>query len=140
MKNFKLISIYDEKSLNKYNSDSRWKESDLLPRFSERTVCFSCNREFSFEELIELFLHGNGAEEIGSISIIAEHFPQELYHLICDRKNMFHSKKLRFLLEEVAPSYLPLVLPAERLMDYEFKEEFLNDIWVDILIFYIHLK
>lgn len=132
MKHFRLVSVYDEKKQHQYESDPCLKRSDLLPSF-ERTVCFSDNRDFSFEELMTLFLRNKKEDSIGAISVIAEHFPAELYRFICDNAENISPKTWRFLCEEVIPCYLPLVLPKERLMDYAFSEEYASDIWVAIL-------
>ncbi len=134
MEKFKLVNICDEKAFGKYNSNCYWKKSVLLPCYREGYICFSCNENYSFEELIKIFLHGNDDDQIGAISIISEKYPCELYKFICNQRDYFPPKKLKFLFELVVPSYLPLVLPQERLMNYEFNQELLNDIWVNILV------
>ena len=134
MKNFVLVNIRDEKKLKKYQKDRSLKQSVILPYYCEGYACFSSNKDYSFEELINLFLQGSDDEEIGAISIIAESYPRELYNLICDHSDYFPLKKLKFIFEFVVPSYLPLILPKERLIDYKFNEKYLNDTWVNILV------
>lgn len=104
-----------------------------MPYFREEYICFSCNRDYSFEELINLFLQDNDAEEIGAISVVAESYPYDLYKFISNN-NYLNYRKLKFIFDYVVPGYLPLVLPKERLMDYEFNEEFLDNTWVKILL------
>lgn len=59
------------------------KQSVILPYYCECYVCFSLNKDFSFEELINLFLQSYDDEMIGAISVIAESYPYELYkHII----------------------------------------------------------
>ena len=106
----------------------------LLPCYRERCVCFCNNEDLSFEELTKTFIQGNDDEQIGAISIIAEDYPFELYRFICNQKDNFSPEKLRFILDFVIPSYLPLILPKEQLINYEFDKEFSNDIWVNILM------
>jgi len=134
MTKFKLVSFFDEKKIRKYSSSNSWKQCPLLPWYGERYVCFSRNEENSFEELVKTFLKGNSDERIGAISMIAERYPGELYQLICNQRDFFSLSKLRYIFYDVIPSYLPLYLPKERLMDYEFVGEFSNDIWVKILV------
>lgn len=111
MNNFKLISISNSRELNKYINDSCWNCSVLLPYYQERYACFSYNKDYSFEVLIDLFLYGNDSDQIGAISLIAEKFPYELYKFISDDKKYIPLNKLKFLLNIVIPSYLPLILP-----------------------------
>lgn len=134
MAKFKLVNIFDEKKIEKYNNSCFWKQCDLIPYFREGYVCFSYNEDYSFEELTRIFLQGNDDEQIGAISSIAEKYPTELYRLICDQKDYFSPKKLNFVFNFVVPSYLPLALPKERLIDYEFNKQFSTDIWVKILV------
>lgn len=134
MKNFVLVNIRDEKELKKYQKDRSFKESVILPYYGEGYICFSSRNNYSFEELTKMFLQGNEDEQIGAISIIAERHPCELYRFICNQSSCFSPKKLRFIFDFVVPSYLPLILPKERLIDYEFAQEFSNDIWVNILV------
>lgn len=134
MRKFKLVNSRDEKKIAKYNGNGSWKQSILLPYYREGYICFSCNKDYSFEELINMFFHGNDDEQIGALSIIAESYPRDLYKLICNHSGCFPPRKLKFIFDFVVPSYLPLILPKERLMDYKFNEEFLNDIWVNILV------
>ena len=134
MKNFVLVNIRDEKNLNKYKKSLAYKQSVILPYYSEGYTCFSLHKNYSFEQLIKIFLQGTEEEQIGAISIIAERYPYELYQLIYCRKDCFSQKKLKFILDFVIPSYLPLVLPKERLINYEFDKEFSNDVWVNILV------
>lgn len=134
MAKFKLVNIFDEKKIDKYNSNCFWKQCVLLPYYRERYICFSHNEDFSFEELTKTFLQGNDDEQIGAISIIAERYPCELYRWIYNQRDYFPPKKLRFIFDFVVPSYLPLILPKEQLIDYEFNKEFSNDIWVNILV------
>lgn len=134
MSKFKLVNICDKKKIGKYSSNGFWKQSVLLPCYREKYICFSCNEDLSFEELIQTFIHGNDEEQIGAMSIIAERYPCELYRLICSQRNYLSQQKLRFIFDVVVPSYLPLILPKERLIDYEFDKELSNDIWVNILV------
>lgn len=133
MKDFLLVNIRDEKQLKKFQRNSALKQSVLLPCFCEGYVCFSFDKEYSFEELLTLFLHGDMEEAIGAVSIIAESFPQDLYILMRNHADYFTPEKLKFLLDFVVPSYLPLMLPKERIMEYDFQEKFSDDIWVNIL-------
>jgi len=80
-----------------------------------------------------MFLQDNDNEQIGAISIIAERYPYELYRFIRDNRDCFPLQKLRFILDFVVPSYLPLIIPKEQLLCYEFSKEYSNDIWVNIL-------
>lgn len=119
--------------LKKCQKDISLKQIVILPYFREEYICFSCNRDYSFEELINLFLQDDDAEEIGAISVIAESYPYDLYKFISNN-NYLNYRKLKFIFDYVVPGYLPLVLPRERLMDYEFNEEFLDNTWVKILL------
>lgn len=134
MKNFVLVNIRDERKIKKHQKDDSLKPSVILPYFCEGYACFSSNKAYSFDELIHLFLHGNEDEIIGAISIIAERYPHELYKHICHHADCFAPEKLKFLFDYVVPSYLPLLLPKERLPNYVFDEEFTSDIWVNILV------
>lgn len=134
MKNFVLINIRDEKQLRKYQKDRYLRQSVLLPYYEEGYICFSSRENYSFEELTEMFLVGDEAEQIGSVSIIAEYYPDELYRFICDQRQNLPSKKVKFILDFVIPSYLPIALPKERLMDYELHQDMSDDIWVKILL------
>lgn len=134
MAKFKLVNICDEKKIRKYSSNGFWKQCVLLPCYQERYICFSSNEDLSFEELTLTFIHGNNDEQIGAMSIIAERYPCELHRLICSQKDCFSPKKLRFIFDFVVPSYLPLILPKERLIDYEFDKDFSDDTWVNILV------
>lgn len=133
MNNFVLIDISDETKLNKYSNDPHWNRSALLPYYQERYVCFSYGENRSFEFLIDLFLHGNDSDQIGAVSLIAERFPEELYVFLRDSENYIPHNKLKFLSDIVVPSYLPLFLPREKLMSYDFQKCFSDDIWVRIL-------
>lgn len=133
MAKFKLVNICDEKKIDKYSSNCCWNQCVLLPCYQERYICFCNNENFSFEELIKIFIQGNDDEQIGSMSIIAKEYPCELHRLICSQRDYFSPKRLRFIFNFVIPSYLPLVLPKERLIDYEFDNEYSDDIWVNIL-------
>ena len=134
IKNFVLVNIRDEKEIKKYQKDQSFEQSVILPYYSEGYICFSSRQNYSFEELTEMFFQGDEDEQIGAISIISERYSCELYRLICNQSDCFSPKKLRFIFDFVVPSYLPLILPKERLMDYEFAQEFLSDIWVNILV------
>ena len=134
MKNFVLVNICDEKKLRKHQKDRSLKQSVILPYYGEKYVCFSSCKDYFFEELIKMFLQGNDDEQIGAISIIAEKYPRDLYWLIRNQRNYFSPKKLKFIFDFVLPDYLPLVLPKEQLIDYEFNKEYSNDIWVNILM------
>lgn len=134
MKNFVLVNIRDERQLTKYIKNRFLKQSVILPYYSDAYMCFSSGENYSFKELMKMFLQGDEDEQIGAFSIIAEKYPCELYKLICNQIDFFSPQKLRFILNIVIPSYLPLILPKERLMDYEFAQEFSNDIWVKILL------
>lgn len=134
MRCFKLVNIRDEKKIKKYQKNHSFKQSDILPYYGEGYICFSSCENYSFEALIKMFLQGNEDEQIGAISIIAESYPCELYKSICNYSDYYTHKKLKFIFDFVVPSYLPLILPKERLMNYEFDDEFSNDIWVNILV------
>ena len=134
MKNFVLVNIRDEKKLKKYKRNRSFEQSVILPYYSEGYICFSSRKNYTFEELTKMFLQGDDDEQIGAISIIAESHPCELHQLICNQKDNFSPEKLRFIFDFVVPSYLPLILPKERLIDYEFNKEFSSDIWVGILV------
>ena len=133
MKDFVLVDIHDKNKLKKCQRDISLKQIVILPYFREEYICFSCNRDYSFEELINLFLQDNDAEEIGAISVIAESYPYDLYKFISNN-NYLNYRKLKFIFDYVVPGYLPLVLPKEQLMDYEFNEEFFDNTWVKILL------
>lgn len=133
MGNFILVNIRDDKAVRKRQKDYSLIQSVILPYYCEGYVCFSLNKNYSWEELIYLFLNGDEDEEIGSISIIAEKFPCELYKFICNHADCFTNKKLKFVLDYVVPSYLPIILSKEQLLDYKFKNEHLSNIWVKIL-------
>ena len=133
MKNFVLVNIRDEKKVKKYQKNCSFKQSIILPYYGEGYTCFSSRKNFSFEELAKMFLQGDEDEQIGAISIIAERHPCELHRIICNQRYNFPLEKLSFIFDFVVPSYLPLILPKERLIDYEFDKEFSNDIWVNIL-------
>lgn len=132
MKEFILIIAHDEKKLKLYQANSDWRQSAILPSFSEGYVCFSAKKDFTFEELLDLFLRGNTNEEIGAISLIAEEFPRHLYERIHDHIDLFSPKKLHFLINDVIPQYLPLILPEKEWSVYEFGKEFSDDVWVKI--------
>ncbi len=131
-KQFLLISIRNERKIKKYNNRN-FKKVNILPCYSEEYVCFSLSKEYSFEELITLFLYGNSEEQIGAVSIIAQDYDYELYEFICAHGEIFGVKKLKYLLEYVVPDFLPLSLPKERLAGYRFDEEYSNCVWVKIL-------
>ena len=133
MAKFKLVNACDEKKIDKYSNSCFWKQCVLLPCYRERYVCFCNNEDLSFEELTKTFIQGNDDEQIGAMSIIAERYSCELHRLICSRRDYFSPQKLRFIFDFVVPSYLPLILPKERLIDYEFDKKFSNDVWVNIL-------
>ena len=135
MKNFIVINLHDERKINKYLIDNSFKQIDILPYFCEGYVCFSLNKEFSFDELIILFLKGTDDEQIGSISVIAEKHPYELYDYICKYSDTIPLNKIKYIYEYVIPDYLPLYLPKDRLKNYEFGEDCSDDIWVKILRF-----
>lgn len=130
---FRLISIRHTKEIKKYNNDFNWKRSTLLPYYREGYVCFSRNKDYSYEELKKLFIYGNDDEQIGAISVIAECFPNELYQSMCDDSCYIPVKRINYLLDYVIPNYLPLILPKEQLVDYNFSDAFFDDIWVRIL-------
>ena len=134
MKNFVLVNIRDEKNIKKYEKDCYFKQSVILPYYADGYLCFSSCNNYSFEELLKMFLKGDEDERIGAISIIAESYSCELYQLICNEKACLSLENLRFIFDFVIPSYLPLVLPKERLIDYEFDDEFSNNLWVKILL------
>ena len=75
---------------------------------------------------ITVFPSGMGCPSMGIYSY-------ELYKFLGDRNHQMPSKKLKFLLDYVIPSYLPLILPNEKLENYNFNKNFSNDIWVNIL-------
>ncbi len=133
MNYFELIGTGDGTKLNKYSNDPHWNRSALLPSYQERYVCFSYGGNRSFEFLIDLFLHGNDSNQIGAVSFIAERFPDRLYDFLRDSRNNIPRNKLKFLSDAVIPSYLPLFLPREKLMSYDFQESFSDDIWSRIL-------
>lgn len=132
MKEFILIHARNEKKLKLYQADPKWRQSPILPSFSEGYICFSANKDFTFEELLNLFLCGNTDEKIGAISLIAEEFPHHLYERIHNHLDLFSPNKLQFLINDVAPQYLPLILPEEKRSTYEFGKEFSDDVWVKI--------
>lgn len=132
MKQFVLVSIRDKK-IKSYYEESSLKQIPILPLYREGYVCFSSGIDYSFHELINFFMLGNDSERIGSISIIAENFPDELYEFICCEKEHISDKLLKFLLNSVIPGYLPFILPKDRVLDYEFSDNLSNDIWVKIL-------
>lgn len=132
MNYFILVSIRDEEA-KKYYEDSSLKQIPILPHYREGYLCFSAAIDYSFHELISFFSLGNDSERIGSISIIAENFPDELYKFICCEKEHISDKLLKFLLYSVIPDYLPFILPKDRMLDYEFSDNLSNDIWVKIL-------
>lgn len=134
MGNFVLVNNRDEKKIKKYKKNCYFKQCDILPYYGDAYLCFSSCKEYSFEELIKMFLKGDEDEQIGAISIVAESYSCELYRLICNHRDNFPLEKLRFIFDFVVPSYLPLILPRERLIDYEFDKEFANDTWVNILV------
>ena len=134
MKNFVLVNIRDEKELKKYQKNHSFRQNIILPYYNEGYVCFSSRETYSFEELITLFLNGDTDEQIGAISIIAKHYPSELYQIISEQSNLFSLKKIKFIFDYVAPSYLPIVLPQEQLNNYEFDNEYAKDVWVNILM------
>lgn len=134
MKSFVIVSMFAERKIDKYLADSAWRPSTILPDFGERDTCFAANREFSFEELIGLFLHGCEDERIGALSMIAEKHPAELYQFILHHKNEIPKRRIRFLLNYAVRKYLPLLLRQEQLMDYVFPEEYKEDIWVKMLM------
>ena len=133
MNDFVLISISDRTKLNKFSNDPHWNESPLLPCYTDKYVCFSHGESYSFEVLINLFLHGNDSDQIGAVSLIAERFTDGLYDFLCDSENHISHDKLEFLSDTVIPSYLPLFLPKDKIMSYDFQESFSEDIWVRIL-------
>ena len=134
MKNFVLVNIRDEKQIKKYQKSRSFHQSVILPYYNEGYVCFSSLETYSFEELITLFLNGDTDEEIGAISIIAKHYPGELYQIISEQSNLFSLKEIKFLFNYVVPSYLPIVLPPELLSSYVFEGENAKDVWVNILM------
>ena len=134
MKHFVLVNIRDEKKIKKYQKNRSFKQSVILPYYGEGYSCFSSCKNYSFEELIKIFLEGDEDEQIGAVSIIAESHPCELYRLICNQRDGIPLEKLRFIFDFVIPSYLPLILPKERLIDYKFENEYSNDVWVNILL------
>lgn len=93
MKRFILINVRDIKKIIKYNNDCLWKRSNILPYYKDEYMCFSRNENYSFDELINLFLGSTDEEEIGSISVIAENFPYELYMFVYENRNHVPKKK-----------------------------------------------
>ena len=132
MKQFVIVSIFDDKKINKYHEDNMWKKSDLIP-FFDSEICFSRNKEFAFEDLIELFLHGDEDEQIGALSIIAENFSAELLEYLNLKEDTIPVERVKYLMNYVLPDYLPLYLSKEKLITYEFSENYKDDVWVKIL-------
>lgn len=133
MKSFALVNVRDEKKVKEYKKSPSFKQSEILPCYSEGYICFSSRKDYSFEELMKMFLQGDEDERIGAISIIAERFPHDLYDFIRDNNHYIPSQQVKFLVESVASSYLPLVLSANELTTYIFDEDYSDDIWVKIL-------
>lgn len=133
MHNFDIINIRDTKQLLKYTNDPSWRKISLIPLYSEGYCCFASNREFNFDELIDLFLHGSESDRIGSISLISEHFSSEFRNFVCDNNNYIPRNKVEYLINNVVPSFLPLLLPKDKIIDYVFDETYSDDHWVQTL-------
>ncbi|MGB7594053.1 MAG: hypothetical protein WBL80_00630, partial [Erysipelotrichaceae bacterium] len=70
---------------------------------------------------------------IGSMSIIAKVFPIELYNrIIQDHKNLV-KKHRSFLVKNVVPDFLPLLIDRDKVKDFNFPSNYNEDIWVMIL-------
>ncbi len=134
MKKFVLINICENKKIREYTSDSNWKHIKLLPYYNDTYICFSINKDYSFAELMDMFIFGNTSEQIGSISIIAEKYPMDLYGNLLDNIHLFPRKQIEFLFNRVIGSYLPLIVPQNKLLEYDFGDNYSTDIWVNIFL------
>lgn len=143
--NFILLNVHDdfEKTLKKYRfsqvSDNIyiknkeiWHEIELIPVYRDLYWCLMRDCNYSFDELSEWFSGKNKDDKIGAISIIAKDYPQKLYELISINGSRIGKKEAKFLLESVVPDFLPIILPREKLIEYDFKGEYKQDIWVKI--------
>lgn len=134
MKNFVLVNIRDEIKLKKYQENRSVNQIDILPYYGEGYACFSSRKEHSFEELIRMFLKGDEDEQIGAISVISKKYPTDLYKYLSDNLDSLPSRSIKFLLYRVVNSYLPLVIPEDDLLGYDFGDNCSNDIWVNIFL------
>lgn len=132
MKNFLLLDIRDIKKNIQYMDNPLWKLVKLSPYYSEMCTCYSRNCNYTFSELIHFFLEGSESERIGAISIISECYPDELYKFICD--NVIPKNKMKYLFDVILPYNLPIVVPKDKMMDYNFDKEYLENIWVKIFL------
>ena len=141
MRKFVLIEIHDIRKFTKYKKNSRWKQIPILSFFSEAYACFARNEILSFNDLIELFLQGDDDHRIGSMSIIAEMYPLELYAFLCNNIDFFSVQNLNFLISFVIPTYLPSTIYSDQIGSYCFEERLVDNVWVKILqIAQIHMR
>lgn len=133
MKAFKIISNSNEYQIKKYENDSKWIKIDILPHYAERFICFTTLHEHSFNILIKFFLSKDDEQRIGSMSIIAQQYSNELYAFIDNPNNHISSKDLNFIFNNVVVDFLPLLLPKDKVLSCQFNEPHNSDIWVEIL-------
>lgn len=110
------------------------KNSPIIPCYADRYLCFSVKKTFSFDELIRLFFDSEiEDDQIGAISLIAENYPDELYEFILHNDEIVPLPKKEFLLQKVVYYNLPLLLPKESFLNYNFEKDYSNDVWVKML-------
>lgn len=133
MNNFVILNIHNDKLINKYTNNPTWKRIYIIPFYSDAYCCFARDREFYFDELVDLFLYGNESDQIGSISLISKYFSKEFREFVCDSNNFIPMNKVKYIINNVVPSFLPLVLPKDKIVEYVFDKKYSSDDWVQIL-------
>lgn len=133
MSEFVLINITNCKKIDRYQNDMGWNKVFILPYYADVYVCFSRLEMYGFEQLMQIFMGGNDDEQIGSISLIAEYYPSELYQYLTVHGDTVSKRKKYFLMEKVIPDYLPIYLPSNKLHSFNFNPEEMKNIWVRIL-------
>lgn len=130
---FQNRTLNDLGNRSDYPNENHWFEFEMLPYYSEIYWGVSDMSASTFEELWFDFLEGNDNARIGSISIIAKVFPIELYtKLILDHKNLDKNHR-SFLIKNVVPDYLPLLIDRNKVRDFNFPSKYNDDIWIRIL-------
>lgn len=129
---FSIVNISNVGEVERYNTDEEWVKSPLLPQYGELFVCFRKDGTYDYNTLLNLFLFDDSTQEIGAISLIAEYYSEDLLDSL-SKDNRITEEKAMFLLNNVIPFYLPLVIPPAGIERYIFSTDYQDNTWVKIL-------
>ena len=110
-----------------------WNQIEIIPYYYNGYWCLTTQNKANFNQLWSFFLNGNDDELIGSISLIVDKYPKQLLSQVTQDINLLKKKIVKFLLNDVIPDYLPIVVDRKKIMTQIIPEEYEKNIWVKLL-------